>query len=212
MIGIASLAQKWQRDIAPSLFALLTRVLHGAPNLRIGRRLRADGIPRCIVDRHASIHIGKDVELRRGVELRAHGNGRIEISDGCRLDRGVRILAANDAQVCVGPGTRIGLYSVLNGGASIDVGQKVLLSGFVYLQTSQHRFSQKGIPIRDQGYEHQAVAIGDGAWLAAHVVVMPGITIGENAVIGSNAVVTKSVAPSVVAGGVPAKPLDSSQR
>lgn len=101
------------------------------------------------------------------------------------------------------------MYSVLNGGSSISVGVKSLVSGFVYLQTSMHKFDSVGKPIRDQGYDHAEVVVGDGAWLAAHVVVMPGIKIGDNAVVGSNAVVTSDVSANTVVGGVPAKTLSS---
>ncbi|MES1952424.1 acetyltransferase [Salinisphaera sp. S4-8] len=117
----------------------------------------------------------------------------------------MRILASNSSCVRVGSGARIGMYSVLNGGDSIDVGTGALLSGFVYLQTSQHRFDDRARLIRDQGYRHAKVVVGDGAWLAAHVVVMPGVSIGCGAVVGSNAVVTKSVAPREIVGGVPAQ-------
>lgn len=49
--------------------------------------------------------------------------------------------------------------------------------------------------------------IGDGAWIGMRVMIMPGVTIGEGAVIAANAVVTKDVAPYTVVGGNPAKVL-----
>ncbi len=207
---IFSLTQKWHRKLAPSFFAFITQFIYRSANVSISTGLRADGIPRCIVDPGSKVSIGKNVELRKDVEIRCHGKSLIEIGDGCRIDRGVRILASNDAKVRIGPGTRIGLYSVFNGGDSIDVGNGVLISGFVYLQTSQHRFTDRDRAIRDQGYLHAPIFVGDGAWIAAHVVVMPGVKIGAGAVIGSNAVVTKSVDSFAVVGGVPAKSISAS--
>ena len=122
-----------------------------------------------------------------------------------RIDRGVRILAANAAVVSIGAGARIGLYSVLNGGDSITVGDATLVSGFVYLQTSMHAHESTATAIRDQGYVHGPVVVGAGAWLAAHVVVMPGVHIGDGAVVGSNGVVTRDVEAGHVVAGVPAK-------
>ena len=61
------------------------------------------------------------------------------------------------------------------------------------------------IPIIDQGHDSsQKVTIRKGAWLGAKVIVLPGVDLGKNTVIAAGAVVTKSVPPRVVAGGIPA--------
>ncbi|MBK1649873.1 acyltransferase [Rhabdochromatium marinum] len=204
---LANLTQGWLRQGKPKLWASLFRLIYGAHNVRIGHNFRCDGMPRCLVDSSAELIIGDDVEFRSGVEVRVHGSAQVLIEDGSRIDRGVRILASNCAVVRIGAGTRIGLYSVLNGGDSIDLGRKCLVSGFVYLQTSMHRFTSLEAPICDQGYDHGSIQIGDGAWLAAHVVIMPGCTVGPDAVIGSNAVVVHNVDPASVVAGIPARKL-----
>ena len=208
---ISKISQFWLRRLAPTFRAMLTRVVYCSSNMMIGTKFRADGVPRILLDRTANIEIGCNVEFRRGVELRAHGNARITIENDVRIDRGVRILASNNAHVRIRKGCRIGLYSVLNGGDDIEVGEDTLISGFVYLQTSQHRFQDKSAPIAGQGYSHGPVVVESGSWLAAHVVIMPDVTIGACSVVASNAVVTKSVQPGLVVGGVPARALDYSQ-
>jgi acetyltransferase-like isoleucine patch superfamily enzyme len=52
-----------------------------------------------------------------------------------------------------------------------------------------------------------AVSIGNGAWVGARVTILAGVTIGEYAVIGAGAVVTRDVPPRCLAAGVPAKVL-----
>lgn len=193
------------RRMWPAFVATLTRAVYHASNFSVGHRFRADGLPRILLDDNAVLTIGDDVQFRSGVEIRVHGRARVVIGDGVRVDRGVRILAANDALVEIGKGARIGLYSVFNGGDSITVGGGVLVSGFVYLQTSMHAHDAVETQIRDQGYVHAPITVGDGAWLAAHVVVMPGVTVGPGAIVGSNAVVTHDVAPYHVVAGVPAR-------
>lgn len=204
---LASIYQRYLREWRPRIVAWLTRVLYVTRNVRIGDDFLADGVPRILIDHGASLEIGKGVEFRSGVEIRVHGSALVRIADSVRVDRGVRILAANAAVVSIAEGARIGLGSVLNGGDSIAVGARVLVSGFVYLQTSTHAHESSATAIRDQGYVHGPVTIGDGAWLAAHVVVLPGVTVGEGAIVGSNAVVTRDVEPGHVVAGVPARTL-----
>jgi chloramphenicol O-acetyltransferase type B len=49
--------------------------------------------------------------------------------------------------------------------------------------------------------------IGDGAWLGMRAMIMPGVTIGEGAIIASGAIVTRDVAPYTIVGGNPAVPI-----
>ena len=49
------------------------------------------------------------------------------------------------------------------------------------------------------------IHIGDKAWLGSNVTVLPGVTIGEGAIVAAGAVVTKDVAPNTIVGGIPAK-------
>jgi maltose O-acetyltransferase len=51
------------------------------------------------------------------------------------------------------------------------------------------------------------VKIGDGAWICAGAILLPGVTVGENAVVGAGAVVTEDVGANMLVGGVPARPL-----
>ena len=202
---MAAMTQSWLSNVAPRFFAAMTRFLYGADNVLIGDGLLCDGVPRFLVDDTARLVIGSNVQIRSGVEIRVHGSAKVAIEDGVRIDRGVRILGANDAEIVIGSGARIGLYSVLNGGDSISLGRKCLISGFVYLQASMHRFSDSNAAISDQGYDHSPITLGDGCWLGTHVVVMPGRSIGKGAIVGSNAVVTRDVEDGLVVAGVPAR-------
>lgn len=205
LIILFTIRQQWLRRHGPGIIAGLSKLLHQGRNVSFGEGLRCDGIPRLLVDKDAELIIGSDVELCSGVEIRVHKSAQVVIEDGVRIDRGVRILATNGSVVRIGAGSRIGLYSVLNGGDSIHVGERCLISGFVYLQTSMHRSGRSDLDIQDQGYDHAEVRIGRGAWIGAHAIVMPGCSVGSGAVIGSNAVVTRGVPAGAVAVGVPAR-------
>lgn len=201
------LTQYHIRKFRPSFNALMTKLFYASSNIKIGKNFKTDSIPKIWIDKGCRLEIGDNVEFRRSIEIRVHGKSKIRIGDNCRIDRGVRILSTNNAQISLGSGTRVGLYTVFNGGDSISIGSKCLISGFVYLQTSMHGFAEKARSVQDQGYQHAPIVLEDDCWLATHVVIMPGITLKQGAVVGSNAVVNKDVAAFQVVAGIPAKPI-----
>lgn len=200
-----NITQYYLRTFRPKLNALITKLVYSSKRIEFGKGFKTDSIPKILVDKNCKLIIGDNVEFRRNIEIRSHGTSVINIGNNVRIDRGVRILAANNSKIEINEGVRIGLYSVFNGGDSITVKEKSLISGFVYLQTSMHGYADKNQNIQNQGYLHQPITIEKDAWLGTHVVVLPGVTIGSGAVVGSNAVVTKSVNELTIVAGVPAK-------
>lgn len=195
------------RKFLPWYYSVLTRLIYSGKNLTFGSNLRCEGIPRIMIDRNAQITVGNNVYLRRNVEIRAHKDSAVLIGDNIRLDRAIRILSNNSAQVSIAEGTRIGLNTVINGGDDIKIGANVLISGFVYLQSSMHNH-EKGQSINSQGYSHQPISVGTDTWIGTHAVIMPGIHLPAGTVVGSNAVVTASPAKeNTVLAGIPAREL-----
>lgn len=85
--------------------------------------------------------------------------------------------------------------------AHIIIGNHVMIAPNVTLSTAGH---PENIEKRSAGYQYSKdIHIEDGVWIGAHVVVMPGITIGQNSIIGAGSVVTKDIPAGVVAYGVP---------
>lgn len=201
---ISEIIQYYLYSLKPKIVGWITKCIYSRHNVRFGKGLTCDQIPRIFVDKNAQLLIEENVQFRKGVEIRVHGDSKMNIGSRVKIDRGVRLLSANKAVLSVGNRTAIGLYSVFNGGDDITLGEACLISGFVYLQTSMHSH-KKGAFIKDQGYSHSPVTLGDDVWLGAHAVVLPGCKLDNGAVVGSNAVVTKSVESNVISAGVPAK-------
>lgn len=84
--------------------------------------------------------------------------------------------------------------------APIVVGDQTTVSQGVKLCTASHDITSK---IMELTYE--PIVIGPNAWVAGWSIVLPGVTIGEGAVVAAGAVVTKDVEPWTVVGGNPAK-------
>ena len=172
----------------------------------IGRGLRCQDFPIMTVTQSGKVTIGDNVTIRRGVEIRCHNNAQVIIEDGVKIDRGVRLLACFAGVVHIKKDAEVGLYSVLNGAGSITIGRDCMIGGYANLQASAHRMSP-GASIKSQGSELAPVVLGDDVWLGSHVTVTAGKSIGDGAVIGSNAVVTGDVPALEVWAGVPARKL-----
>ncbi len=87
----------------------------------------------------------------------------------------------------------------------IYVGDSTMLGPNVVLATAGHPILPE---LREQAYQYNVpVRIGRNCWLGAGVLVMPGVTIGDNTVIGAGSVVTKDIPAGVVAIGNPCKVL-----
>jgi len=102
--------------------------------------------------------------------------------------------------VKLGHNTVVGDHSRLDGRSNIIIGNNVDISSETNIFTWEHDiespiFDSKGAP----------VIIGDWVYVGTRSTILPGVTIGEGAVVAAGAVVTKDVEPWTMVGGVPAK-------
>ena len=87
----------------------------------------------------------------------------------------------------------------------IYIGNKVMFGQNVTVATANHPIDAE---LRDKGYQYNKdVHIGDNTWICAGVIIVPGVTIGKNVVIGAGSIVTKDIPDNVVAAGNPCKVL-----
>ncbi len=91
----------------------------------------------------------------------------------------------------------------IDAAAPVTLGCGVSLGHHVVLVTTSHALGTA--EFRAGSIETLPITIEDGAWIAANVTVLPGVTIGRGAVVAAGAVVTKDVAPNTLVGGIPAK-------
>ncbi len=108
--------------------------------------------------------------------------------------------------VRVGDGCTFGPFAVLNARAPITIGSRVRISAGVKLMTSGLGAEEADGRRR----HHEApIVLEDGCWIGAGAVLLPGVSVGRNSVVGAGAVVTKPVPPDSVAIGVPARVVGS---
>lgn len=139
-----------------------------------------------------------------------HVLGRIWIRNKKNIFFGVNITIANNAsisptQLIVGDNTWIGFNCTLFG--KIEIGSNVMLGPNVSIPGATHNHLRIDIPMSYQGLTVKGTRIGNDVWVGANTVILDGITIGEGAIVGAGAVVTKDVAPYSIVVGNPARTL-----
>lgn len=114
-------------------------------------------------------------------------------------------------QCDIGYTTKLGDYVYMNhncvflDAGGITIGNHVLIGPNVGIYTPEHAFDPV---LRAQGYEHsKPVTICDNVWIGGSVVILGGVTIGENSIIGAGGVVTHDIPPNVIAVGNPCRVL-----
>lgn len=125
-----------------------------------------------------SMNIGKNVTIYSDFEIRAPWN------------------------ISIGEGTIIGNECKLDGRNSIEIGKNVNLSTGVWIWTQQHDYNAEDFGLDTK---EGKVVVGDYAWLSGRTILLPGVKIGEGAVVATGGVVTKDIDSYGLYGGVPVK-------
>ncbi|AYL99313.1 acyltransferase [Mucilaginibacter celer] len=105
-------------------------------------------------------------------------------------------------KLTIGNGSIIGHDALLDARCGLTIGNSVNLSNEVMIWTLHHDYNDSGF-----AQTGAPVTIGNYAWICSRAIILPGVTIGDGAVVAAGAVVTRDVAPYTVVGGVPAKPI-----
>jgi acetyltransferase-like isoleucine patch superfamily enzyme len=111
------------------------------------------------------------------------------------------------AEVSIGEHCVINRDVLLDGRKGLRIGDNVSISEGCMLLTLEH--DPQSPMFEDRG---GAGTIGDRAFLGARAIILPGVTVGEGAVVAAGAVVTHDVPPYVIVGGVPSRPIGERRR
>ncbi|HMD56132.1 MAG TPA: acyltransferase [Solirubrobacteraceae bacterium] len=156
--------------------------------LRFGKRLQTDGI--CFVCPKVQLEIGRDATLRIGRWA--------WIGHGCK----VRV---HEGEVSIGAKTVIGQECTISAYQHVSIGRECIVADRVMMIDFDHGVTEVERPIRLQGIYKRDVHVGHNVWIGYGACVLRGVSIGDNSVIGTNAVVTRSFPANAVLAGVPAQ-------
>jgi maltose O-acetyltransferase len=124
-----------------------------------------------------------------------------DLADSVRIYSSAVILG--NIQVSIGAETFIGHETLITGGmASIKIGARCDVSDRVGIFCGTHQIDAEGRRSAGVGYG-RAISIEDGVWIGFGALVLPGVTIGEKAIVAAGTVVHKNVPPRCIVAGNP---------
>jgi len=123
---------------------------------------------------------------------------------------GESIIVKQDAYIGSGIGLKIGDRSQIGHnsriGQQVTIGNDVLMGPDVVIMANSHAFEKLDAPINKQGaLTVEPIEIGNDVWIGTRAIILPGVTVGDQAIIAAGAIVTKDVPKAAIVGGNPAK-------
>lgn len=197
---------------APVITQFLAHKL--AQKVRSTLRGRAQGFegPGVKIFGAGHLTVGTNVVFGNDVTISAVSVDGISMGDNVTIDNHAILRASGVIRnlgvgIAIGPRTSIGAFNFIHGGGGVSIGSDCLLGPYVSIYSENHNYQEIGKPIRMQGETRAAVSIENDVWIGSGSTIPPGVTVGLGAVVAAGSVVTRSVAPFTVVGGVPAKVL-----
>jgi acetyltransferase-like isoleucine patch superfamily enzyme len=172
--------------LTPAYARLLARFV--MLKLRFGKRLQTDGI--CFICPHVTLEIGRDATLRIGRWAWVGHGSKIRVHEG---------------EVSIGAKTVIGQDCTISAFQHVSIARECIIADRVMLIDFDHGATEVERPIRQQGIYKRDVRVAHNVWMGYGACVLRGVSIGENTIVGTSAVVTKDFPPNAVLGGVPAR-------
>lgn len=108
--------------------------------------------------------------------------------------------------ISIGEGTIIGDHVFIDGRKDVKIGSHTDIASYVMIYNSEHDLDSNDFSARSEN-----VTIGDYCFIGPRVIILPGVNIGNGAVVAAGAVVTKNVEDYQIVGGVPAKMIGERQ-
>ena len=158
--------------------------------LRHGSRLITDGL--CFIGSDAVLQIGRD--------------GRVELGRWSWVGHGTKI-RCHEGVVRIGAKTVVGQECTISAYQHVSIGRECVVADRVMFIDFDHGVVDVETPVRLQGIYKRDVRVGNNVWIGYGACILRGVTVGDNAVVGTSAVVTTDLPANSVSGGIPAKVL-----
>lgn len=118
---------------------------------------------------------------------------KIHFSKKVIIYPGTHIIIENGGTLIIGSNCFFNKNCSINCHEKINIGNNCIFGENVLIYDHNHKFSDNNQIIKKQGYNTKEINIKDNCWICSNVVILPGVTIGENCVIGAGCVINKNI-------------------
>ena len=137
-------------------------------------------------------------------ELQIAPRGKVRFGRFVWIGDGTKI-RCHEGEVVIGAKTVIGQECTISAYRRVRIGEQCVIADRAMFIDFDHGVVEVERPIRQQGIYMRDVEVGSNVWIGYGACVLRGIRVGDNSIVGTNAVVTKDVPANAVVGGVPAR-------
>jgi acetyltransferase-like isoleucine patch superfamily enzyme len=167
---------------------LLGRYLRRRFLTAAGRRWRTDG----------------PVFFGRGLELQIAPGARVDFGRFVWLGDGTKV-RCHEGRVEIGAKTVIGQECTISAYQHVRIGEQCVIADRAMFIDFDHGVVEVERPIRTQGIYKRDVEVGSNVWIGYGACILRGVHVGDNAIVGTNSVVTRDVPANAVVAGIPAR-------
>jgi acetyltransferase-like isoleucine patch superfamily enzyme len=151
-------------------------------------------------------HTDGFVFFGRGLEIEISPRGRVDFGRFVWIGDRTKI-RCHEGVVEIGAKSVLGQECTISAYQHVRIGEQCVIADRAMFIDFDHGVVEVERPIRQQGIYKRDVEVGSNVWIGYGACVLRGVRIGDNAVVGTNSVVTKDVPANAVVGGIPARVL-----
>ena len=144
------------------------------------------------------VFFGRDLQLQVGKRGTLRFGRFTWIGDGTKI-------RCHEGIVEIGAKTVMGQECTISAYQHVRIGEQCVIADRAMFIDFDHSVVDVELPIRRQGIYKRDVEVGSNCWIGYGACILRGVRVGDNAIVGTNSVVTRDVPANAVVGGVPAK-------
>jgi acetyltransferase-like isoleucine patch superfamily enzyme len=96
-------------------------------------------------------------------------------------------------------------FTIVDSNLQVKIGRNTMIGPHCLIIDSNHVFEDNKMSISEQGCIYKPTIIGEDCWIGAHVVVLPGVAIGNHVIVAANSTVSKDIPDYAIVAGTPAQ-------